>query len=798
MTDASSINYSRLKILCILEGPGQTVLTETLKRGTQYAPPIYLDEYLKHLPATSTAKFLLLNNKDRRKAFYPSEMKQIKADPLWDNFDITLLYRCIRLACENVADLHDSKWQNENEMEGLITKLKQERNICVHEKIQLTEQQFHDKVSDLKDLFDKALEAVKVKYSIPDSEIANVRKKIHKDIKDVMEAFSDKEILRMSFDKLLPLFKEDTKNHLKDIYEKTQFFDVLYFLSGSPEARVNIQAIFFKVDLKEKAKTKSAEISCLDILKLTQSVRQSPHSSQTSQPEHDERPQLIMISGVAGSGKTTLLTFILSEWLKDESDRHMKYLDGYDIVLRILCRERDGPCLQDLLNQNLSDIFTMFNDLVVRFLTKCKVLFLIDGLDELNSSSDQLLNDILKIGKNVPGFTLICTSRPERVGDFLAETRENYRQWETCMEGIAPADRTDFVLKHYDSLRNSSTPHNGSTSRDTLLQTMESIVWRDYFGLPLNLLFLATLFHDNPKYLESSITQSNLYLTIHEWCVEKIKHRLARNPQKTEGNRQVREVGIKRVLRVVYQIALEGLLQGRMSLSDKDIMQLKKICEEEKLPSEEFLGGLFSLQSSVTKRMVCEKYSVPHKGFQDFFAARHIVGCLQYDLVSGDIRHMLQHPEQLQFRGFQDLKNMLLHVAALLSKGDRPPNPGAFEEVVDLLAEAGVKKCEEWLSLVEETEVNNSFLQRVAHYIRSNDPYDKVDITDSTVISATALLPLIPSMEVVIKLRWKPENLNEFSRALNGHTFKRLYLKHHYKHPSPDATSDSVLRDLPR
>lgn len=706
---------------------------------------------------------------------------------MWETFDITLLYKCIQLACENVAGRSDRKWQDENEMEGLITKLKQERNSCVHERVHLTDQEFHDKVHDLKDLFDKVLEAVKVKYSASDSEIANVKKNIHESIKDVMEAFSDKEILRMSLDKLLPVFKEDTRTHLESIYEKTEYFDPLIFLSGSQEALVNIQTIFFKVYLEEKTITKSTKIDCFELLKCTQLVKHIPHSLHTPQPQQDERPQLITISGLAGSGKSTLLRFILSEWLKNENDRRMKYLDQYDVVLQILCRDKDGPSLQDFLNQVLSDIFTMFND-NVRFLKKCKVLFLIDGLDELNTSSNQLLNDILKIGKNAQGFTLICASRPERLGDFLAETRENYRQWQMCLEGIDQADRSEFVLRHYDSF-----PHNGSISHDVVKQMVKRIGWRDFFGLPLNLLFLATLFHDNPKCLDNSSTQSNLYLTIHEWCIEKIKHRLARNLQRAERNRQVRDVGIRKVLQLVYRMALEGLLQDRMSLSDDDVKHLKHVCEEEKLPSEELMGGLFSLQSSLIKRVIYEKYSVPHKGLQEFFAARHIVECLQNDSVSVNIRRLLQHPKRIQ-----NLKNVLLHVAALLSKEHMPSNAEALKEVVELLSEAGVNKCEEWLSLLEETEVNDTFLLCVANHINSNDIYDKVHITDNTVLSATALLSHISSKEVEIKLRKEPNNLTELFQALNGHICRKFYLQHLHKHPRKDASSDSVVHNLPR
>lgn len=58
------------------------------------------------------------------------------------------------------------------------------------------------------------------------------------------------------------------------------------------------------------------------------------------------------------------------------------------------------------------------------------------------------------------------------------------------MEYIAPTGRTEFVLKHHTGLT-----HAGAPSPDELRQLMESIVRKEYFGLPLNLLFLSTVTH---------------------------------------------------------------------------------------------------------------------------------------------------------------------------------------------------------------------------------------------------------------------------------------------------------------
>lgn len=882
MATATSVDYSRLKLLCILEGPGATVLTRALKYGTRNTPPVQLNDYLNNLPPTSTANFCSLSNKDKKKKTFTSpEMKQIMGDTSWNYFDITLLYKSIRLACEHVAGLSDVKWKDENEMEGLITKIKDERNSCIHERPYMTDQEFQTKVSELEGLFVKTLEAVKVRYKVPDPEFTQVKCGLQKGIRDVLGCFTVEEIMRIDSIKLLPLFKEMAKRRLTSTYKKAQLFDPLCFLNGSPETLIHVQTVFSKITIKENVK--QTETDCLDLLRLTLSLgqsleppryrqlRQRSHSTpllQSTQPTHrvqllhlprsiqpshtvqptqpsskvyppqpiqPVRPQLLVISGVAGSGKTTLLTFILSEWLKDSRNCQIDYLDQYDLVLRILCQERDGTSLKEFLEQVFPES-VMFGTHTMPLLKKCRVLFLIDGLDEFNSSSYQLVLNILDQCKEMPEFSIMCTSRLERVADFIQSVPQNYGKLQVHIEGIARANRTEFVLKHYNSLS-----HNRSTNTDGLRQLMERIGWRDHLGLPLNLLFLATMFHDDPDSLKNNITQSCMYLTIHQWCVEKLQERLARNPKAAGTNRQTRKIGIMKVLKMIYQVALDSLLQDRIILSEENTKRLIEYSEAEKLPSEEMMAAFFSLRQSVANRVIHEKYYIPHKGIQEFYAAQHIVGylqrtsdpeaglirrlyhrivgCLQHNFVvetgpimrlfqyivgrhqqrcvqrAGAIRRLLQNSLQTKPLNVRKLKNLFLHVTGLLTQPDTLPLPGAIEEVVDLLAESGVRGCHNWLSLLEDTKVNIVVLQRVANHVTNTPRDNEIVITDSTVFSAAALLPLIPGKQVKINLR-RETNMTKLSQALTGHTCKQLSLEYHYKHPGPATTSDPVLRDL--
>lgn len=97
------------------------------------------------------------------------------------------------------------------------------------------------------------------------------------------------------------------------------------------------------------------------------------------------------LTGVAGSGRTTLLTFLISEWLRHKHDRLIKHLEEYDIVLRIVCWEKNSTLMKEFVQQVFPEV-VMFRHHTMTFLMECNVLFLID---ELNSMSDKLLENIL-------------------------------------------------------------------------------------------------------------------------------------------------------------------------------------------------------------------------------------------------------------------------------------------------------------------------------------------------------------------------------------------------------------------
>ncbi|XP_063854320.1 uncharacterized protein LOC135096623 [Scylla paramamosain] len=794
MAAAPKVCVRRIKLICLMENAGKDVLTFVLKRGALNAPATppgqSLTDYLDNFPEDSTANYGRMSKKQKKAAVNHTDRRQAQRFPLWDNFDVTLLCKAIKLTCEGLARDGDPEWGNQNTLEGLVTKIKDERNELFHEVKSFSEAEYQHKVNELEHLFIRVLAAAKTKYCIPDAEVTPVQDNARQVTDTFRKTGMEKEILKDYFSIMHQEFLRDSQTHLKTSYDRVQTFDPLSFLTNSPKHHHHIQDIFCKMSLVEGRGhlQQRRDIDTCDVLTVTRRAGQNPQpstSSSATPPTHGAKPQLILIRGVAGSGKTTLLTFLVSEWLQEPGACTIKHLDEYDIVVRVLCRDNEGPSLQNFLKVILPNHFAVMDEHLIPLLQQSKVLFLIDGLDELSpgTPSHSLVKDILYISKYSPGFTLVCTSRPETVQDFLAKLPDGYEVWDMEMKSVSHEQRIHFVMKHYNSF-----PDKGDKDPERLEYLMKHIGWKDYLGLPLNLLFVATLFYIDQDKIKITTTQTSLYVTIRDWCIEKLQGRLTDDPRDTK----TREVLISRVLQDIYDMSLQGLLQDRLTLSKQEEQKLICCCLGKGLPSKEVIPAFFNLQDTSDRLGHHQKYAAPHKSLQEFYGASAIVHKLVEDSHSANIRRMLHDPPPEQLR---NLRNLLLHVAGLLCHPNTPLCAAAIQEVVDLLAETGVEDCDDWLSMLEDTEVNRTALDCVVRHITS-DERERVTITDSTITSARALLPLIPSKKVWIQLSRKESDVQGL--IFEHHKYTELHLHHQYRHPDQATLCDSLLRAMPR
>ncbi|MPC56645.1 hypothetical protein E2C01_050610 [Portunus trituberculatus] len=810
------------KVISILDGKGRGVLQRVLAWGTPgKSPSITLDAYLSSLPEDSTASYRYTKIK-----FNKSEINQLRQCSSCSQCDITLLFKAIKLACENVASFEDRRWvEPSKELEYYLTCIKNKRNEVFHGHREMSHPEFLRTAADIRELLVATLTAAGHRYDKTEREVTKEIEGVHSEIDRIMEeVLGEEELLMEKGDMLTKDFIEEADRRVRLMLEETVYLDPMSFLSGTT-LRSHVESIFCRIKIKQSQPGhKEGNVEYADILTLVQGS-ETPTSEETRQsspptpakyrttlnfqciassairrffkkkpvqqkvptPSQQTRtsmgrPQLLLVQGVAGSGKTTLLSLIMAEYMKTVGDRILRGLDQYDLLLRVQCRDHHSSSFGGLLQQLMPDQFLKYRNILLPLLKRCRVLVLIDGLDEVNNNSSKLVKDILHEAKNARGFTLVCTSRPEKVTDFLPTIPSEYIVIRMELTGIPESERLSFVLRHH-RLITQQVPGCRS-SADDLQQIINEIGAREQFRLPLNLLFLTWIFSHDPSFSASTITQSELYFRIHELCQQRLLDRLSRSANAMD--RWTLQKKLQEVVQELYRVCVVGLSRCQLSLSKEDEDSLRSACIARGLPHQEVLSAFLTLKATWSPWGIQEQYSPPHKGLQDFYGALYVVPLVGKGNAKS-IKDKILGSGKVDLSVFQ---YMLRHVAALLP---HPVKEDAADQVVNLLKTAGMRYEDHWLDLIEDTKAAPAIVVSVAQHFPV--PED-IMIKDTHVKSYTALLPHLPPSRVGIVLNRDPRDVMELFEALSGHACTRLYFRHHFRYPRITDTSDAILQQV--
>uniref|UniRef100_A0A2K6BVF9 NLR family pyrin domain containing 2 n=1 Tax=Macaca nemestrina TaxID=9545 RepID=A0A2K6BVF9_MACNE len=164
----------------------------------------------------------------------------------------------------------------------------------------------------------------------------------------------------------------------------------------------------------------------------------------------------VVLHSPAGLGKTTLANKLMLDWTEDNLIQKFKY------AFYLSCRElsRLGPC--SFAQMVFRDWPELQDDIPHILAQAQKILFVIDGFDELGAPPGALIQDIcgdweqqkpvpvllgsLLKRKMLPKATLLVTTRPRALRDlrFLAEQPIYIR-----VEGFLEEDRRAYFLRHF-------------------------------------------------------------------------------------------------------------------------------------------------------------------------------------------------------------------------------------------------------------------------------------------------------------------------------------------------------------
>ena len=356
----------------------------------------------------------------------------------------------------------------------------------------------------------------------------------------------------------------------------------------------NLNDIFTRLKIVNKETTRGT-LTDDEITNLTGIFRPHPKCL---------KPSKVLIEGDPGMGKTTYSQKLAYDWANKQSEWDESFPE-IDVLLLLRCNDIKSSIWKAIEDQILSEdmdkkaketFFTYIKE------NQSKVLLLLDGLDEVDSSKVELFLSLAQ-GKLLPSCYVVITSRHE-VGKKV--NRHCDTLWEIL--GFTKEDSKSFIRKYFQDKDNLA---------EELIEELAVRPYRrsfrdgpsenrlaDLTKNPLNMALLCSIFEHSKAVFEESRTRLYIEITL----------LVLRRYEEKNGLESSED------LTVVYREDL--LLLGRFALDSLCKGELYFEKGEEDFKFMNF--GFLSLQQVGTTSKPCTRCAFLHKSFQEFFAGFYL------------------------------------------------------------------------------------------------------------------------------------------------------------------------------
>ena len=333
----------------------------------------------------------------------------------------------------------------------------------------------------------------------------------------------------------------------------------------------------------------------------------------------------VLVFGRAGIGKTTFCQYITHEWARG------KLWPEYDLVvlfsLRLLTETRYRPLssvsysLIDVVEKEYfsHDLYEKEKEILTNQLSRFKVLWLLDGYDEIIQNVPPHLECLFQQMITTPHH--IITSRP------YSNTLSNRVQME--ITGFMDENISQYVTQFFNQIQEELDDASSQAQKCLEFLKVNSRVW-GIAHIPVNLELICSIWSDTDWSQTIHMTITDLYDNMTMWLCRRY---LARQNITFQMSKKQLYHSCKEELTFLDTVAFEAMVKNTV-LIRKELLQ--KVIEEINCSPQAFqrilnIGILKSYEDGPTGNQVeSDKYHYfVHLSFQEYFAARYICKALK-------------------------------------------------------------------------------------------------------------------------------------------------------------------------
>ncbi|XP_068725711.1 uncharacterized protein [Montipora capricornis] len=372
------------------------------------------------------------------------------------------------------------------------------------------------------------------------------------------------------------------------------------------------------------------------------------------------KPRTVLIEGDPGMGKTTYCQKLAYDWAmkREEWDKSFPEID---VLLLLRCRDIKTDIWEAIDDQILPlDIDKEDKEWFFKFIrqNQSKVLLVLDGLDEVDSSKVNMYNDLLE-SKVLPNCHIVITSRHE--------TGKSVRRYcDTLWEivGFTPEDAKSYILKYFKGMEHLA---------NELIKQLDFDMFanRDLIELtrnPLNTALLCILIEDFKGVLPPERTQ--LYTEIVRCVLLRYEKR---NQSSSGSDADLLEI-YKDDLVQLGCMALQSLGKGELFFDENEFKGTS---------SNLIKFGFLSIQTGGCKRKPSSRFCFLHKTFQEFFAGLY----LAYQILDGDTDCKSVVTDVMNMN---ELKQLFLFMSGILSTRSEEMTVSLVKSIAELASSSNM------------------------------------------------------------------------------------------------------------